>query len=181
MTEEAFLEALKDDPSDTVTRLVYADWMDDHGCVRAAFLRAEAKLVGGEHDEMKGLVTCISEVWGRLAGRRWDVQVLGYAPQHKIHLIKAVREITGCGLAEGKGLVESLPARILVSVWLGDAVLAWRRLCDSVPSQLQTLIVPCPEPAAFPMTQFGPLDLASFGLNVRWRAAATARSQQSVQ
>jgi uncharacterized protein (TIGR02996 family) len=43
VTEEAFIRAILDRPGEDTPRLVYADWLDDHGHpARAAFLRTEA-------------------------------------------------------------------------------------------------------------------------------------------
>jgi uncharacterized protein (TIGR02996 family) len=44
MEDEAFLRALAEEPADDVRRLVYADWLDERGDPRAAFLRAEVEL-----------------------------------------------------------------------------------------------------------------------------------------
>ena len=42
MTDDrAFLEAIAADPDDEATRLVYADWLEEHGDSRAQFLRLE--------------------------------------------------------------------------------------------------------------------------------------------
>jgi uncharacterized protein (TIGR02996 family) len=47
MTEdESFLRTLLADPGDRVSRLVYADWLDDRADPRAEFLRIEARLAG---------------------------------------------------------------------------------------------------------------------------------------
>jgi uncharacterized protein (TIGR02996 family) len=44
VTEEAFIRAVVDHPGQDTPRLVYADWLDDHGAPdRAAYLRAEAE------------------------------------------------------------------------------------------------------------------------------------------
>lgn len=45
MSEKAFLRAILDDPADDTARLVYADWLDDHGeAERAEFIRAQIGL-----------------------------------------------------------------------------------------------------------------------------------------
>lgn len=44
--------------------------------------------------------------------------------QQKIKVIKAVRELTGLGLKEAKGLVESAPAKIKEGVSKDDAASA---------------------------------------------------------
>ena len=42
--EQGFLDQLLDHPEDDVTRLVYADWLEDHDDPRSAYLRAEVAL-----------------------------------------------------------------------------------------------------------------------------------------
>jgi uncharacterized protein (TIGR02996 family) len=42
--DEAFLLAIAEEPADDVRRLVFADWLDERGDPRAAFLRAEVAL-----------------------------------------------------------------------------------------------------------------------------------------
>jgi uncharacterized protein (TIGR02996 family) len=45
MTEEGFLEAIRETPDDDAPRLVYADWLDDHGQAdRAEFIRVQCEL-----------------------------------------------------------------------------------------------------------------------------------------
>src|SRR5260370_1312001 len=42
---DAFLDAIREAPDDDTPRLVYADWLDDHGDAdRAAFIRAQVRL-----------------------------------------------------------------------------------------------------------------------------------------
>src|SRR5262249_30751998 len=45
-SEQAFLEALGANPNDDVTRLVYADWLEERGDLRAEFPRVESALAG---------------------------------------------------------------------------------------------------------------------------------------
>src|SRR5215468_10986107 len=44
MTDEAFQRTLAEAPNDDPTRLVYADWLEERGDVRASYLRAEVTL-----------------------------------------------------------------------------------------------------------------------------------------
>jgi uncharacterized protein (TIGR02996 family) len=45
MNEEApFLNAIKADPEDLFLRLVYADWLEEHGDPRSEYLRVDGKL-----------------------------------------------------------------------------------------------------------------------------------------
>jgi uncharacterized protein (TIGR02996 family) len=45
-TEEAFLRSVLDDIHDPLRRLVFADWLDDHGDPRAEWLRIDCELAG---------------------------------------------------------------------------------------------------------------------------------------
>jgi uncharacterized protein (TIGR02996 family) len=42
--ERGFLRALREDPNDEVSRLVYADWLEEQGDPRGEFLRLEVQL-----------------------------------------------------------------------------------------------------------------------------------------
>jgi uncharacterized protein (TIGR02996 family) len=42
--ERGFLRALREDPNDEVSRLVYADWLEERGSPRGEFLRLEVEL-----------------------------------------------------------------------------------------------------------------------------------------
>src|SRR4051812_25441081 len=45
MTEEAFLAEIRASPEDDVPRLVFADWLEDHGDpARAEFIRAQVQM-----------------------------------------------------------------------------------------------------------------------------------------
>src|SRR5262245_60782668 len=107
MSEEiAFLEHLKNDPSDDVTRMVYADWLEERGDLRAAFLRDEKRLaaLSDTSPEFANLQRDLGERakalpawWLEAAGRRWDVWLIDFPANAKLGTIKAVREWTGCG------------------------------------------------------------------------------------
>src|SRR4051812_28311569 len=105
--ERAFLAALAANPGDDVTRLVYADWLDDHRDVRAAFLRNEIELASLDVNDPRAValsqqlssqLRTLSPDWVRAAGKRWDVWLDGYEPSRKIMAIKAVRMLSGCSL-----------------------------------------------------------------------------------
>lgn len=74
--DEAFLDALRARPNDSVGRLVYADWLDEQNDPRAEFLRLEVRLAGGglSDDERLELTNRLSEL-GRSAEPRWLVAV----------------------------------------------------------------------------------------------------------
>jgi large subunit ribosomal protein L7/L12 len=62
----------------------------------------------------------------------FTVQLEGLAdPTKKISVIKVVREITGCGLADGKAMVESAPKPIKENVSKEDAEALKKKLEDA--------------------------------------------------
>jgi uncharacterized protein (TIGR02996 family) len=120
-SHESFLEALKADPGDDVTRLVYADWLEEQGDARGEFLRLEVELSRlPDHDERYPALEeelahrrePLSPEWVKQAGKHFDVVLYGHYPSAKIHVIKLVRELAGVGLVVSKNMVEILPACI---------------------------------------------------------------------
>jgi large subunit ribosomal protein L7/L12 len=66
------------------------------------------------------------------AKTEFTVQLDGLAdPTKKIAVIKVVREITGCGLAEGKTMVESAPKALKENVSKEDAEALKKKLEDA--------------------------------------------------
>src|SRR5690242_18256365 len=113
MTDDVFLDALAADPLDDVTRAVYADWLEERGDARAAFLRAELR---GDEAEMRAALPAVDEEWAYQAGRRWDMQVYNYPLQHKIAVIAAIRDVRAIGLAAAKRLSEESRPVVLPGV-----------------------------------------------------------------
>jgi uncharacterized protein (TIGR02996 family) len=117
--EDAFLAVLKANPADDTTRLVFADWLDEHGeAVKAQYLRAVVDLtrfVGGTAEYAEAAVRLYTAAtqtdpdWRDAVGSRFDVFLHHYAPGAKIQLVISIREQTGFGLAEAKAMVESVP------------------------------------------------------------------------
>lgn len=141
--EAAFLESLKANPADDTTRLVYADWLEEHDrAPEAEYLRLTVALVHPEDKEaaeyQRRIITLgesLSEEWRSTACGRFDLHFLTLRDRAQIiAAIKAVRELTGRGLAEMKAFVETLPQR--VSGWLPfDSAQAFRNyLVSQVPS-----------------------------------------------
>lgn len=52
MNHDVFLQSILDDPDDDAARLVFADWLDEHGePQRAAFIRAQVRLASMSEDD----------------------------------------------------------------------------------------------------------------------------------
>lgn len=131
--EQAFLDQLAADPGDDVTRLVYADWLEDHGDPRAAFLRLEigiSRMTGDcpfpQIDHWAAVWQDIDHDWVRRVGKRFDLWLLGYAPDVKLAIIVLIREISWLGLGDCMKLIQATPARVQAGVWLPIIVLIVR-------------------------------------------------------
>lgn len=154
--EEAFLTQLCAHPEDDATRLIYADWLEDHDDIRGQYLRLEHRLaeVAEDHPafatlerELMQLRKRLSLDWVRMAGKQYDVWLISYHPTLKIACIKVIRELNGMGLAEAKNLSEALPAAVLKGVSRDVAEDARRRFGDYAASWIsytteQTLTPP---------------------------------------
>ena len=55
--DEAFIRAIVATPGDEAPRLVYADWLDERGDARGAYLRAEAEWVAADRPGGRGAMT----------------------------------------------------------------------------------------------------------------------------
>ncbi len=142
--EQAFLDHLAKEPLDDVTRQVYADWLEERGDERGAYLRLEMELAAlpkGDprlaEMEQRGarMRQAIDPEWLRQAGKLFDVWLLGYPPMSKIAAIKVVREFTGLGLADAKHLVEALPARVASRCHRAEAEQVRAALQDNAAAQ----------------------------------------------
>jgi len=128
--EEAFLAALAERPGDDLTRLVFADWLDERGDGRAAYLRLVVEVAA----RIKANRSCrrlasqagplaegIELSWREVAGKRFSLRLDSFEPAHKLVTIGAVRGVTGAGLWEAKSLVERAPIVVRERLLLEDA------------------------------------------------------------
>jgi uncharacterized protein (TIGR02996 family) len=117
-----FLDAIRDDPDDDAVRLVYADWLEDHGDAdRAEFIRTQCELARGVADverrdrlrrrERELLVAHELEWVGslRTAVRR-AVFVRGFVERVTVHASR---------LAQAAPLLPSAPVRHLTLLEVG--------------------------------------------------------------
>ncbi len=136
--EEAFLAALKANPADDTTRLVYAAWLDEQGePEKAEYLRLGTRLPrrGEGVDTESSEATRVNELgaslptdWKEAAAGRFDLVLLNFTD--KIDGIKRVRELFGIGLADAAGIVQSAPNRLLLRTPFDLAASYFTRLAD---------------------------------------------------
>ncbi len=127
--EEAFLHDLRERPDDDLTRLAYADWLEEQDDPRGRYLRVEVELSRLTEDvaryatletELQDLRGQIEPEWQEQVGKRYDVVLRAYAGRYelKIPVIKAVRELLHCGLREAIDILEgrAWPVTVLEGV-----------------------------------------------------------------
>lgn len=112
MNDDAlFLGRIKAAPDDDNLRQVYADWLEERGDVRGEYLRLDHQL-SQIPLRLAQLAEKIDPAWIASVSRRRRVVLISFTLQHKIAVIKVVRDVTGLGLKESKDLVESVPAPV---------------------------------------------------------------------
>jgi uncharacterized protein (TIGR02996 family) len=140
--EAAFLDALRANPADDTARLVYADWLDEHGePAKAEYLRLVVALARAEIDYARdqpdvartlALAEALPAEWRAAAGSRFRGVFYAYRDNAmKIDAIKRIREISGRGLAEAKALCERPPSTIIPCVPFEDALVFCEYLCEA--------------------------------------------------
>jgi uncharacterized protein (TIGR02996 family) len=125
--EAAFLDALAANPADDTARLVYADWLDEHGePAKAEYLRLVVALARAETDYAReqpdvartlALAEALPADWRAAAGSRFKLVFSGVdEASQKVAAINRIREVGGQGLAAAASILELPPGRILSCV-----------------------------------------------------------------
>ncbi len=143
MSEEAaFLEALKANPADDTARLVYADWLDEHGePAKAEYLRLVAMLARAEQDYAReqldvartlALAEQLHPDWRAEAGNLFYVVLYG-RPEYatEISIIIAVAEVTGLGLLQTQATVQRPHSVLITCVPFELAMIARDRIREA--------------------------------------------------
>src|SRR4051812_39785387 len=112
---EDFLTALGEKPNDNVTRLVYADWLDEQDDPLAEFVRLEVRLATEEvsDDQRRAMMNRLAEL-GRSAEPRWLCAV-NRAPFVRC----VVRKATGGDPRHGKLELANYATRALLVSFSG--------------------------------------------------------------
>jgi uncharacterized protein (TIGR02996 family) len=121
MNDDAgFIRAIQEDLNDDGLRLIYADWLEERGDIRAEYLRLECQLKSIPA-RLAQLRERIDPAWLAAVSKRWKVVLVSFPPERKIYMIKVVREVTGRGLREAVDLVESSPSTVMDNLLIADA------------------------------------------------------------
>ena len=112
----AFLRAICERPADDAPRLVYADWLDDHGeGERAEFIRVQAELarLDCHHGPDAGATPWCKVCVRRHALRRRERELWGYLPERNGVLRQMSDSLPGfvllLGSDKGNGLTNDYP------------------------------------------------------------------------
>lgn len=118
--EEAFLAAIQAAPAEALPRLVYADWLEDHGDSRAEFLRLQQQLADVlarlQHARV-GLDTS----WVQTVEIRRDVVVHSINADRRAAVVKFVMLNSGHSLQQARDVLASLPSAVLKDLPLEQA------------------------------------------------------------
>ncbi len=128
--DEAFLAAIAARPSDDLTRLVYADWLEERDDPRAAYVRLTVEAAKGVTQsppdtralaELRRVADQFETGWREIVGKRFDLVLESFEPNQKIRTIVDVRAVTGWGSAEAKDCVDRVPSVAVERLLLEDA------------------------------------------------------------
>lgn len=130
-TEEDFLAVLKANPAADTARLVYADWLEEHGDdARAAYLRATVEMVrlcgdgrpeGPTVDELQRLAEQLPGEWRAAAAGRFAVVLARCEGTDRVGSARRVGDAVGCNYGKAWRLCQSAPVRLVDLVPFEDA------------------------------------------------------------
>src|SRR5438132_13354163 len=109
MSDDDFLRAMAASACADDIRLVYADWLEERGDVRAEYLRLVAEITAlaekqlpytEQRRRLLELSGDIAPAWRQAAGQRFDLLLESVQPDCKISVIFLLRELTGCDLRQ---------------------------------------------------------------------------------
>jgi uncharacterized protein (TIGR02996 family) len=82
--EDAFLQAIREEPEDDAVRLIFADWLEERGNPRGEFIRIQCALAGmAEDDERRGGLEERAEKLLRQHEPRWIGSLSSRVKEHK--------------------------------------------------------------------------------------------------
>ena len=140
-SDDGFLQVLATDPTDDVTRLIYADWLNERNDPRGQYLRLELELwqrvesggvFPGLEERLAALRLSIDPEWLNQAGIKCNVRLHSCQPTAKISAIRVLRAELNCGLVEAKQLVDTRRSLLLGATSL-ERALRLQRLLQVIP------------------------------------------------
>jgi uncharacterized protein (TIGR02996 family) len=131
---KAFLEAIREEPDDDAHRLIYADWLEERGDPRGAFIRAQVRLARTAADE-PARPDLEDEVQDLLAehGAEWAAPLPGLAREWEFRrgFVEHVTIPGDAFLAHADRLFDAFPLRELRPV-IGERAMAALARCPQL-------------------------------------------------
>ena len=166
--ESAFLDAIQAEPANDALRLVYADWLEEHGQLKSRYLRLihelvlvpqDVRLGSPLHDEMLALTPIINSDWQQAVGHRFEVALLDYSTRDRGDVIFVLMQLLQNLYVplEIEDLADSVPAVLLGPVTYADAVfflIDWHRQQSRFEVRPTVVLRPTPMPDYGPQTCF---------------------------
>jgi len=114
--------------------LIYADWLEERGDARAAYLRSESAFAVASinnydqalFDQLRKLAGETDRNWISKVGQRFDLVLEDFGSM-KLYTVKVVKELTQCALMNAKMLSESTPCVVLSDAIWPEAEIAFDR------------------------------------------------------
>jgi uncharacterized protein (TIGR02996 family) len=128
--EKGFVFAIATAPTDDMHRLVYADWLEERGDPRAAYLRLATRAAGRVRDGLPlgDLPTVLRDTyaaapaeWRGQVGPWFDVVLEGVHKDCKIGVVKVIYNLVCRNLLKAVELVDFLPSVVRARLLLDEA------------------------------------------------------------
>jgi uncharacterized protein (TIGR02996 family) len=118
--DAGFLDAIGDKPEDDAPRLIYADWLDDHGDpARAAFIRVQCRLARlGDDDLDRVSLERQEQVLLAEHGNAWRKELPAFARKGAVFRRGFVEEVTADAAAFVKGAPTLFRVAPVQHAWL---------------------------------------------------------------
>jgi uncharacterized protein (TIGR02996 family) len=188
--EAAFLEALKAAPADDTARLVYADWLDEHGRAhKAEYLRLVVALTRTCEDatydqpEVNRLLSLANVLplpldWRTAAGSRFMLVYYECTDATKRSRTKTlIRKTMGAGFVEAKNAYERPPSKLLACVPFEEGILARGRFLEVQGTRV--VMHPCDLPLLPFTVDYNIVAYRETWLTGTRKAAAAAQGEQA--
>jgi uncharacterized protein (TIGR02996 family) len=157
--EKSFLDALAANPADDLTRLVYADWLDDHADGRSRYLRLvcelarmpdEDRLESPISDSLIALNPVLDPDWQAAAGSRFEVALVEFGRQVRSTLVWVLQDLLNLrDEREAADLINAAPCSLVTLMTYPDAVFLyrdWLRQIHRFQIRPKVLVRPIPAP-----------------------------------
>ncbi len=128
--EEGFLDVIAAAPTDDLPRLMYADWLEERGDLRATYLRLATQAAGQVRDGLlsedgrsvrRETYAAVPAEWRGRVGPWFDVVLEAVHQDCKIGVLKVIMDLVYRRLTKAVDVVENLPSVVRGQLPLDEA------------------------------------------------------------